>query len=244
MWIKRIVRLADKGLNCVIWCMILVLLLYSGLGLWDTYCIYIDAGNNTMVYQYKPSGEGENPTLLQLRELNSDVCAWLTVDDTKIDYPVVQGETNMEYINKAVDGSFSLPGSLFLDYRNDLEFQDFYSLIYGHHMAGDVMFGSLPYFQETAFFEQHVSAKLFLVDCTKKIEIFACVHTDAYDSILFHPKCNDADSRKMVLNQIRNKAVQYRDVEFGDGDRILGLSTCYDTTTNGRIIVFGKMKNI
>ena len=148
----------------------------------------------------------------------------------------------MEYINKAVDGSFSLSGSLFLDYRNERNFHDFYSLIYGHHMAGNVMFGILPSFQKKEFFESHTSATLFLPDSTKKIEIFACVYTDAYDSIVFNPKCNDADARTKVLNRIREKAVRYRDTELKDGDRIVGFSTCYNTTTNGRIIVFGRLK--
>lgn len=242
MRVQTWIRAADKVVNCIIWVLICILLLYSGLGLWDTYSVYRGAENSELIYKYKPSGEGANPSPKELQKLNPDVCAWLTVDNTKIDYPIVQGKTNMEYINKAVDGSFSLSGSLFLDYRNERNFHDFYSLIYGHHMAGNVMFGILPSFQKKEFFESHTSATLFLPDSTKKIEIFACVYTDAYDSIVFNPKCNDADARTKVLNRIREKAVRYRDTELKDGDRIVGFSTCYNTTTNGRIIVFGRLK--
>ena len=243
MNIQKYIKAADKSLNYVIGFLICILLLYSGLGLWDAYSIYKGAENSEMIYKYKPSGGKENPSLQQLQKINPDVIGWLTVDDTKIDYPVVQGETNMEYINKAVDGSFSLSGSLFLDYRNEKDFNDFYSLIYGHHMEGEVMFGSLPDFQEEAFFEQHTSATVFLPDSTKKIEIFACVHTDAYDSIVFNPKRNDAKEREEVLNRIKEKAIQYRDTKWKQGDKLIGMSTCYDTTTNGRIIVFGRICN-
>ena len=45
--------------------------------------------------KYKPAGKtDESPSLQELQKINPDVCAWLTVDGTKIDYPVVQGETN------------------------------------------------------------------------------------------------------------------------------------------------------
>lgn len=240
---KRLLKAVDKTLNGIIWCFILVLFLYSGLGLWDAYCIYKGAGNSKLIAQYKPTGEEEdNPTFAELQALNPDVCAWLTVDRTNIDYPVVQGKSNMEYINKAVEGGFSLAGSLFLDYRNDRQFNDFYSLIYGHHMAGDVMFGSLPSFQELDFFEAHPFATLFLPGETRKIALFACVHTDAYDTTIFNPECKDEASKSKLLAWIREKSVQYRDIGVTEQDKVIGLSTCYDTTTNGRIIVFGKFQ--
>lgn len=243
MWGQKILRAADKTLNVAIWCLVLILFLYSGLGLWDTYCIYRNAGNSELVYQYKPSGKGDALSFSELQKMNKDVCAWLTVDGTSIDYPVVQGESNMEYINKDVEGKFSLSGSLFLDYRNDQKFQDFYSLIYGHHMEGDIMFGSLPSFQEAEFFDSHTTAELSTPEDKQAIEIFACVHTDAYDSIIFAPEYQDEDSKALLLNHIKEKAVQYRSMDLTKNDRIIGFSTCYDTTTNGRIIVFGKIKS-
>lgn len=45
--------------------------------------------------------------------INKDVAGWITIDDTHIDYPVVQGKDDMEYINKDVYGEFSLSGSIF-----------------------------------------------------------------------------------------------------------------------------------
>ena len=69
--------------------------------------------------EYKPiPGQEENPTLDELMAINPDVVGWLTVDDTHIDYPVVQGENDMEYINKDVYGEFALPGSIFLSCVN------------------------------------------------------------------------------------------------------------------------------
>ena len=68
-------------------------------------------------------------------KLNKDVVGWITIFDTHISYPVVQGKDNQEYLNKDVFGKFSFSGSIFLDYRNACDFTDSYSIIYGHHMV-------------------------------------------------------------------------------------------------------------
>ena len=54
--------------------------------------------------------------------INKDVAGWITIDDTHIDYPVVQGKDDMEYINKDVYGEFSLSGSIFLSCMNKKDF--------------------------------------------------------------------------------------------------------------------------
>ena len=62
--------------------------------------------------------------------MNPDVCGWLTLDHTKIDYPVVQGTDNFEYLEKDVLGNPSVAGSIFLDAKSDRNFHDFYTVIY------------------------------------------------------------------------------------------------------------------
>lgn len=92
--------------------------------------------------ELKPvKGEDANPSLQDLQNINADVCAWLTIDDTGIDYPVVRGKDDMEYINKDVYGNFALSGSIFLSSANQPDFTDPYNLIYRHHMSNGAMFG-------------------------------------------------------------------------------------------------------
>ena len=64
----------------------------------------------------------------ELLAINPDVCAWVSLDNTKVDYPVLQGANNMIYLNQDVYGDFALAGSIFLDSRNDRTFSDRYSL--------------------------------------------------------------------------------------------------------------------
>jgi hypothetical protein len=95
----------------VIAIMLAVALLFGGFGVWDTWNIYHNAGVSSDLLKFKPNSSGydtPNPSLEDLQKINPDVCAWLTVDETHIDYPVVQGENNWEYLNWGVDGEFSL----------------------------------------------------------------------------------------------------------------------------------------
>jgi sortase B len=238
-------RVADRVLSGIIALCLILGFLYCAYALWDNWLIYNGAGVDSDLLKYKPGTAGGDASLTfsDLQEINPDVCAWLTVDDTNIDYPVVQGTSNMEYINKDVFGEFSMSGSVFLDYRNAKDFADYYSLIYAHHMEGKVMFGELPEFQKEEFFETHRSGTLYTLGCSYTIEWFACVYTDAYDQNVFQPATYGAEEAKEeLLSYLETEAVQYRELEdLTIKDQILGLSTCSDMTTNGRVALFGRL---
>jgi sortase B len=238
-------RAADRVLSGIIALCLILGFLYCAYALWDNWLIYKGAEVDSDLLKYKPGTAGEDAglTFSDLQKINPDVCAWLTVDDTNIDYPVVQGTSNMEYINKDVFGEFSMSGSVFLDYRNAKDFSDHYSLIYAHHMEGKVMFGELPEFQEEDFFRTHTSGTLYTMDRSYAIEWFACIYTDAYDANVFQPASYQTEERKEeLLSYLKEEAVQYRDLEaLTTEDQLLALSTCSDTTTNGRVVLFGRL---
>jgi sortase B len=239
----KLANVANSLLNKIIAIVLIVALLFGGYGLWDTWNIYHKAALDSDLLNYKPVATGEdepNPTLSELQQINPDVCAWLTVDGTNIDYPVVQGETNWEYLNLAIDRSFSLSGSIFLDSSNANDFSDSYSLIFGHHMDGKVMFGELPSFLETDYFNSHTSGVLFTVEHTYYIEWFACIKTNSQDKNIYNPSAYKSQSTSVLLNYVKSIATQYRDVGVTTADKIVALSTCYDTTTNGRVVLVGR----
>jgi sortase B len=236
------VGVVDRILNCVIASILILAILYAGYGLWDTWQVYRSGKVDSTLLQYKPDGSNSALGLSALQEQNSDVRAWITVNETNIDYPVVQGESNMTYINKDVYGEFSMAGSIFLDYRNDQNFSDFYSLLYGHHMEGKVMLGELPEFCDSTYFYQHRSGTLYLPEETWNISWFACVSTDAYDDRFFNPSgLSGKRERAQLLEEIKEAAVQYRDIYVTTEDRIIALSTCAEASTDERILLFGRM---
>ncbi len=104
---------------------------YSVYALWDNGQVYAAAENvqaDMLRLKSTPDQKG-GASFAELLAINPDVCAWVTLDNTKIDHPVLQGETNLSYINTDVYGSFALAGSIFLDATNNRGFTDAYSLL-------------------------------------------------------------------------------------------------------------------
>lgn len=241
-----IARGADRVLTLFLGIILLLILFYAGYGLWDTWRIFDSASIDESLLKYKPSLEvsDDGVGFEELIAINEDVIAWLTVDGTNIDYPVVQGEDNNEYINTDVYRVFSLSGSIFLDYRNTSDFSDPYSLLYGHHMEGNVMFGELTYFNELEYFNEHTSSTLYTLNQVYEVEIFACLETDAYDLQVFYPDSISENSIEELIERLQIDASQYRDIGVTNSDKIIALSTCSDSSTNARTVVFGRVIDI
>ena len=242
----KLARFGDRLVSLIAAGLILLMLLYGGYSLWDTAMVYRGAFLSSDLLEFKPASGGDpnaNPSLEELQAINPDVCGWLTIDDTHIDYPVVVGDTNMEYINKDVYGDFALSGSIFLDSSNARDFSDSYTLIYGHHMDNGAMFGDVVEFVNGDYFNTHTSGTLYLPDATYQIELFACVQVDAYDSVIYDPVAQNGDLSEL-LNNINQIAVQSRYIGVDPRDQVIGLSTCSESTTNGRVVLFGRLDRI
>ena len=147
----KAVRILVKAANALLSAAAVLFLItagsYSAYALWDNAQVYSTADNvmsELLSLKPKPGAQEDNgASFEELLAVNGDVCAWLTLDGTRIDYPILQGEDNLSYINTDVYGSFALAGSIFLDSRCDNTFHDAYALVYGHHMDNGRMFGDL-----------------------------------------------------------------------------------------------------
>ena len=120
--LRKSIIIAHKSINFIVAIVSLLLFLICLYAMIDAVMVY-NGANDSEIMKYKPTAGNTE----ELRELSEDAVAWLTVDDTRIDYPVMQGKTNAEYLNKDPYGEFSLSGSIFLDNRNDKTFSDPYS---------------------------------------------------------------------------------------------------------------------
>lgn len=114
---ESIARLGNKLLSLIAVLLILLLFSYGAYSLWDIYRINNNAFVSDSLLRYKPYGI-HSPGFDELRKQNPDVKAWINVDDTHIDYPVLQGKDDMEYLNKDPLGEFALSGSIFLSSQN------------------------------------------------------------------------------------------------------------------------------
>ena len=221
----------------------ILMLAYGGYSLWDNYMINSGAFLTSDLLKYKPpenSDAEDNLSLEELMALNPETRGWLTIDGTHIDYPVVQGEDDMKYVNTDIYGEFSLSGAIFLSCINSPDFSDHYNLMYGHHMDNGGMFGDVMEFVETDHFQSHETGTLYLPHKTYGITLFACIQADAYDRIIYTPgkECD----MQVLLDYLKAESEQYRDIGVTAEDRIVGMSTCVDATTNGRMILFGRLE--
>lgn len=235
----RLARGGNRLLGGAAAVLILLIFAYGAFSLWNNYIISHRAFGSELL-PYKPTPE-QTDSFAELPMLNADVRGWLTIDGTHIDYPVVQGQYDYEYLNKDVFGQYAVSGSIFMSTTNASDFSDPYTLIYGHHMANGAMFGDVDRFLDAAFFNENRTGMLYLPDQSFRIELFACVACSAYDEIIYAQTSQVTDDLPGLVGYIRSLAVHERGIGIQNGDRIIALSTCADTATNGRHVLFGKL---
>lgn len=239
-----------RGLNALFSLVVLlcffVVVAYAGYALWDNSQVYAAAENvrdEMLQFKPQPDSEEEGPTFRELQAVNPDVCAWVTLDNTNIDHPVLQGTDNLTYINRDVYGNFSLAGSIFLDSRNDSRFSDPYSLLYGHHMENSGMFGDLDLYKDETFFRENTTGLLMTPDGVYDLEIFACLLVTASDDYIFEPESWQEDLES-AFTHVKENAMYLREEIWeglGTDTRILALTTCSGEFSDARTVVLAVM---
>lgn len=177
-----------------------------------------------------------------LRQENPDIIAWIYCPDTPINYPVVQAEDNSYYLRRLVDGTWNSSGTLFLDYRNADDFSDVNSVIYGHNMQNDSMFGTLLRYTEQEYYEQHPVICLLTPEKDYQVELFAGFTTPS-DSAIYDLSAINEKTADEVLCLIETSTFT-AEMNVKSEDRILTLSTCSYEYSNARYVVMGVLKQL
>lgn len=238
---RALIKWINRAISFIEALVLLVMLLFGLYAIWDNQ--RIDHENTASEYEmYKPTAV-DTRTYDDFRKINPDVCGWLTIENTGIDYPLVQGEDNDEYMNTTPDRKFALSGSLFLDYQNQNNFSDFDTIIYGHHMEGPSMFGVLDRYTDSDFFRNHGDGLLYYGGQWHELDIFAFLEVDAYDQEIY-TITETQEECQAYLDYVKEHASQYRDVGAGTADHIIVMSTCMTDKTNGRYVVVGKIGQV
>lgn len=115
-----------------------------------------------------------------LEKVNEDIAGWIYIPGTKVDYPIMIGDTDQEYLNKDFEGKLSSLGSIFAFRSVDLN-QDFHVCLYGHNMISGQMFGSLKEYMNEEYAKFYKKAYLYTKGSTKELEllsVFQCENTD------------------------------------------------------------------
>lgn len=172
-----------------------------------------------------------------LRQINPDVLGWIYIPDTVISYPLMQTDSRDEYLSKAWDGTPNGGGSIFLEQKNNRNFTDFHTILYGHHMANGTMFGSLKHYKDQSYADSHPYIYLCTADRIFRYRVFAAydapVESDTYR--LFFP---DDSVKAQALAHFGSSNLLRSGIYPTPEDRILTLSTCTGTGIyTNRIVV-------
>lgn len=173
---------------------------------------------------------------------NEDVVAWLYCPDTPIHYPVVQSEDNSYYLRRLLNGEYNANGTLFLDYRNASDFSDFNSVIYGHHMKNEAMFGTLVKYKEQEYYDEHPVLYLLTPEQNYKVELIAGFVTSS--SAELYALVDTPEARAALLEKAVSESTFVPEAAASADDMLLTLSTCSYEYDDARYVVLGKLTEI
>jgi len=182
-----------------------------------------------------------NQSILDLREKYPNVVGWLTIANTKVDYPFARASDNAYYLRRGLDGNPLSAGTIFMDCRNSADFSDFNTILYGHNMKNGSMFGTLSDFDNQAFFDANPTGTVFLAGRTYTVEFFAYIVLPADDSLIYDPSLSGGADIAAFLDHVKSAARFYRDIGVTADDHILTLSTCDYEFSDARMVLLGRL---
>jgi sortase B len=178
---------------------------------------------------------------------NPDLVGWLTIQGTKVDYPVVQKtEDNDYYLNHSFDGSEDSAGTIYVDYRSDIVNPTTNTMVYGHNMKNGTMFGSLKNYLQEDFFKEYryiqfntiYEHRLYQVVSVGLSEV-AYQDENSYRYYNFI-QANNMEEWQEFVDNVNSLAIYQSDVTLEPSDEILTLSTCNSYTEDGRLFIVAK----
>ncbi|MDB8545827.1 class B sortase [Turicibacter sanguinis] len=197
-----------------------------------------DNEDTEKVSESNKSTEGDK--YCELSYINSDYRFWLKVDNTNIDYPVVQSKDNNYYLKRDFNKNPLASGSLFMDYRNNFE-EDNSVIVYGHHMKNKTMFSELDNFKNESFFYENNLIRVEHKDTTYTYEVFSIYVADFNNEDYLKVDFEDEQDKKKYLSYIKNRSLYKKDIGLNSNDNIITLYTCSYEFENARTIVHGKL---
>lgn len=193
-------------------------------------------------------GETENATqwlppqinFEELQKMNQDIVGWIAVENTTISYPLLQGSDNQYYTEMTADLKKNKAGSIFLDFRNNDELTDKHSVIYGHALKNEAMFGTLKNFLNQDYVNTHQKFYIMTPEKTMVYEIVSAYQTTA-GSKSYLINFTKGTSFNQYIALIKNASVIHSETEITNADKIMTLSTCTNANEEDRYVVHGKL---
>ena len=182
--------------------------------------------------------------ILALHEENPDCIGWITIEGTRIDYPVMYrpGDKNY-YLHRDFNGEYSANGCLYLA-KECVPGDSDNLIIYGHHMNSGKMLADLEKYKDEDFYKEHPMIQFRTIWGNEEYEILAAFVTPVYTGNDFNYynfiKAQEVEDYEYFIREIKRKGIYETKVTAFYGEKLLTLSTCEYSQKNGRMVVVAK----
>lgn len=181
----------------------------------------------------------------KLKNINEDVVAWVYVPGTTVDYPVLIGDTDDEYLYNDIERKYNPLGSIFSYCKTKKDLSDGHVILFGHNMRTYQMFGELKKFLNTDYMKEHRKFYVYTERKTLEFDIFSIFSCNENDDFFSTGRELGTAEYVSFLSELisRNK---YSDYDIGDSSvslsdsQVFSLATCYGVAgTSERLVVNG-----
>lgn len=206
--------------------------------------------NNSQTAQTQSQTADDNKVINfdLLKKENPDICGWITVEGTNIDYPIFRsGDDKAEdfYLDHKMNGEKHKDGSIYIQKCNAADFSDPNTLVYGHNLLNGTKFAALKKFRNSQFFKQNRKITVYTPDRTLEYEIFSAFIYDSrhiLNSFNFYDKAGYENFIKECLEPKSKVKNVLNDASINFGDKLITLSTC-TSKEDERYLVVGVLTN-
>lgn len=220
--------------NLIVYMILLFILIYSGIKIYKWY--KDKTSNKEIVEQIKETVVVEDKNeykeeytidFNKLKEQNKETVAWIKVNNTNIEYPVVKANNNNFYLNHSFDKSENLAGWIFADYRNKFDNTDKNIVIYGHNIRDGSMFGSMLNILNAKWYENEENTNITLYTENEKCmyKVFSIYKIENEDYYIKTEFKNDNEFEDFIKT-LKKRSIKDFNVDVSKDDNILTLSTC------------------
>lgn len=163
--------------------------------------------------------------LEELQKENEDVTAWIRFDNMELSYPVVYSGDNETYLHADLNKEYSKAGTLFIDKKNNPDFSDGNTIIYGHNMKNNSMFGKLKKYKKDGFYDKNQYFTIYTEGQALRYHIFSYYDTEETDPYYF-TEYEGEEALGKLFSDFQSKSYLDTGVEVDAKDKTVTLSTC------------------